>query len=193
MLTQSPMFLQSAGVYGGGAQLFSYVQLFATPWTVAYQAPLSTGLSRQEYRSRLPLNLYFLCLLNWQADFLPLCQLGNLFAWICVGIYIYIHTHIHICIYIYIWMKVKVAQSCLWLFVTPWTGILQARILEWVGVPFSRGSSKPRDRTQVSHITGGFFTSWATGEYILIYFVQQECLVIVLITYFYFYSFNKLF
>ena len=39
--------------------------------------------------------------------------------------------------------------------------ILQARILEWVAFPFSRGSSQPRDRTQASHITGGFFTSWA--------------------------------
>ena len=43
-------------------------------------------------------------------------------------------------------------------------GILQARILEWVAVPFSRGSSQPRDGTQVSHIAGGFFTSWATRE-----------------------------
>ena len=61
----------------------------------------------------------------------------------------------------------KVAQSCptLW---TPWTytvnGILQARILEWVAIPFSRGSSQPRDWTQVSHIAGRFFTSWATRE-----------------------------
>ena len=38
-------------------------------------------------------------------------------------------------------------------------GILQARILEWVAFPFSRGSSQPRDRTQVSHIAGGFFTN----------------------------------
>ena len=38
-------------------------------------------------------------------------------------------------------------------------GILQARILEWVAFPFSRGSSQPRDQTQVSHIAGGFFTS----------------------------------
>ena len=38
-------------------------------------------------------------------------------------------------------------------------GIFQARILEWVAIPFSRGSSQPRDRTQVSHIAGGFFTS----------------------------------
>ena len=38
-------------------------------------------------------------------------------------------------------------------------GILQARILEWVAFPFSRGSSQPRYLTQVSHIAGGFFTS----------------------------------
>ena len=43
-------------------------------------------------------------------------------------------------------------------------GILQARILEWVAFPFSRGSSQPRDQTQVSHIAGGFFTSCATGK-----------------------------
>ena len=36
-------------------------------------------------------------------------------------------------------------------------GILQARILEWVAMPFSRGSSQPRDRSQVSCIVGGFF------------------------------------
>ena len=39
-------------------------------------------------------------------------------------------------------------------------GVLQARILEWVAVPFSRGSSQPRDRTQVSCIAGRFFTNW---------------------------------
>ena len=43
-------------------------------------------------------------------------------------------------------------------------GILQARILEWVAFPFSRGSSQPRDQTQVSLIVGGFFTNWATKE-----------------------------
>ena len=44
-------------------------------------------------------------------------------------------------------------------------GILQARILEWVAVPFSRGSSQPRDRKNpVSHIADGFFTIWATRE-----------------------------
>ena len=63
--------------------------------------------------------------------------------------------------------------SRVWLFVTPWTvahqpplsmGILQARILEWVAISSSRGSSQPRDWTQVSHIAGGFFTIWATWE-----------------------------
>ena len=43
-------------------------------------------------------------------------------------------------------------------------GILQSRILERVAFPFSRGSSQPRDQTQVSHIAGGCFTSWATRE-----------------------------
>ena len=42
--------------------------------------------------------------------------------------------------------------------------ILQARILEWVAIPFFRGSSWPRDQTQVSCIAGGFFTTWATRE-----------------------------
>jgi len=37
-------------------------------------------------------------------------------------------------------------------------GILQDRILEWVALPFSRGSYQLRDRTQVSCIAGGFFT-----------------------------------
>ena len=57
---------------------------------------------------------------------------------------------------------VKVTQSCPTL-CDPMDytvlGILQARILEWVAFPFSRGFSQPRDRTQVSRIAGGFFTS----------------------------------
>ena len=64
-------------------------------------------------------------------------------------------------------VKVKVAQSCLTL-CEPMDytvrGIFQARILELIAFPFSRGSSQPRDWTQVSHTAGGFFTSWATRE-----------------------------
>ena len=40
---------------------------------------------------------------------------------------------------------------------------VQARILEWLAFPFSKASSQLRDRTQVSHIAGGFFTNWATS------------------------------
>ena len=63
--------------------------------------------------------------------------------------------------------------SHVWLFATPAAvpcqaplsmGILQARILEWVATSSSRGSPQPRDWTQVAHITGGFFTIWATRE-----------------------------
>ena len=43
-------------------------------------------------------------------------------------------------------------------------GIFQARILEWVAISFSRGSSRPRDWTRVSHIVGRCFTIWATRE-----------------------------
>ena len=59
----------------------------------------------------------------------------------------------------------KVAQSCLTLgdpMDYTFHRILQARILEWVAIPFSRGSSLPRDQTQVSHIAGRFFINWAT-------------------------------
>ena len=58
--------------------------------------------------------------------------------------------------------KVKVAQLCPTLCHAmdyPVHRILQARILEWVAFPSSRGSSQPRDRTQVSRIVVGFFTS----------------------------------
>ena len=43
-------------------------------------------------------------------------------------------------------------------------GIFQARVLEWVAISFSRGSSQPRDGTWVSHIAGRHFTVWATRE-----------------------------
>ena len=84
------------------------------------------------------------------------------------------NTHmkcIHLCIW-FVWYIKLVAQSCLTL-CDPMDcsppgfsvhGILQARILEWVAICFSRGSSWPRDQTQVSCIAGRFFTIWATRE-----------------------------
>ena len=44
-------------------------------------------------------------------------------------------------------------------------GILQARILEWVSISFSRGSSQPRDRIWVSFLVGGFFTTELPGKF----------------------------
>ena len=48
-------------------------------------------------------------------------------------------------------------------------GIFQAWILEWVAISFSRGSSLPRDRTQVSRVVGRRFTIWATREAQVLY------------------------
>ena len=58
-------------------------------------------------------------------------------------------------------IKMKDSQSCPTL-CNPMAytvhGIIQARLLEWVAAPFSRGFSQPRDRTQVSRIAGRVFT-----------------------------------
>ena len=75
----------------------------------------------------------------------------------------------------------EVAQSCLTLCDpvdcslpgSSIDGILQARILEWVAISFSRGSSRPRDRTRVSHIAGRRFNLWATREEGSLNFVQN--------------------
>ena len=74
------------------------------------------------------------------------------------------------CLLLYIYIC---AQSLSHVFVTPRTvarlvslslGILQARIPEWVAMPFSRGSSQARDWTHVSHIVGRLLSVWATRE-----------------------------
>ena len=52
-------------------------------------------------------------------------------------------------------------------------GIFQARILEWVAMLSSRGSSQLRDQTQISHITDEFFTIWATRE-VLVVAIEKE-------------------
>ena len=69
---------------------------------------------------------------------------------------------------------------------TPWTtysppgfslhGILQARILEWIAISFSRGSSQPRHQTQISCIPGRFFAIWATRE--VLSYILHLCFVL---------------
>ena len=75
------------------------------------------------------------------------------------------------------WSEVKLL-SCVRLFATPMDsnlsgssvhGIFQARVLEWIAISFSRGSSRPRNRTRISRIAGRRFTVWATREALVPY------------------------
>ena len=151
---------------------FSHVQL------VALQAPLSMGILQARIlewvavpssrRSSWPRDWTHISCDSFIGGRVFIAEpLGKPYIHIYTSIYIYTH------IYMYLKVKVKVAQSCLTL-CDPMDytvhGILQARILEWVACPFSRASSQHRDRTQVFHIAGRFFTSWATrGAPIYIY------------------------
>ena len=141
---------------------------------------LSMGFPRQEHRSGLlfPSPWYLpnpgieLGSPALQADSLPSESPEKMLrAMFNTTLYIYIYACVSICLYLTnlcstleakVKVKVQISQSCPTLCdPVGYTvhGILQARILEWVAFPFSRGSSQPRDQIQVSHITGGFFTS----------------------------------
>ena len=99
--------------------------LTATPWTVAYQAPLSMGIIQAR-------------ILEWVS--MPLLQEIFQTQGSSPGL-----LHFRQILYYLSHQR------------SPW-------ILEWAAYPFSRGSSQPRNRTGVSLIAGGFFTSWATRE-----------------------------
>ena len=82
----------------------------------------------------------------------------------CVIVYCVLIVYCIMCInsVLIVYVKVKIAQLCLTL-CNPMDyrvhGILQAKILEWVVFPFSRGSPQPRDQTQVSCAAGRFVTT----------------------------------
>ena len=97
----------------------SRVQLFATPWTVAYKAPPSMGFSRQEY---------------WSG--LPFPSPGDLPD-----------------------PGIEPRSPALQKDSLPAEPQVKPRILERVAYPFSSGSSRPRNQTRISCITGGFSTS----------------------------------
>ena len=138
--------------------ILSHVWLFLTPWTVAHQAPVSKWFPRLEYwngltfpppgdlpNSRMEPESPALADGFTESPGKPLVKM------LCCA----------------------QSLSHVWVFATPWAvacqaflslGVLHERILEWVVMPFSKGSSQPRDWTQVSHIADGFFTIWATME-----------------------------
>ena len=178
--------------------VLSHVRLFATPWTVACQAPLCMGFSRQEYWSGLP------CpplgdvsdpeiiprSLSLQADSLPSEPPGkpmNTGAGCHALLQGIIPTQgFNPCLLRLLHLQAgslplgppgtpprayesesksrSVMSDSLppHELYSPWNS--PGQILEWVAVPFSRGSSQRRDGTQVSRIAGRFFTSWATRE-----------------------------
>ena len=125
----------------------SRVRLLATPWTAVYQAPPSMGFSRQEYWSGVPLPSPWP--LNNTSQILVLTALSVL-LWLVA----------QLCLALWDPMNWSPPDSSVYV-------ILQARILEWVAMPSSRGSSQPRAQTQVSCTAGGFFTIWATRETLL--------------------------
>ena len=136
----------------------SPVQLFATPWTVAYQASPSMGFSRQEYWSGVPLPSPGES--SRPRDQTQVSRIGGRGFNLSV-------TREDSVKKVKVKVKVK-SLSPVRLFGIPWTaayhGILQARILEWIAISFSRGSSQPRDQNQVSRIVDRRFTIWATRE-----------------------------
>ena len=172
-----------------------HVWLFATLWTIARQASLSVGFSRQEYWSGLPLpspgNLPYP-----EIEPVSLCITGGFFTRWTIGEAV---THPIFSAYLLLFhlysndsnlyhqrgpalqiskatlnhviADCSVAQ-CLTLcdpmnYNLPGSsvhGILQTRILEWVAISFSRGSSQPRDQTRVACIAGRHFTVWVTRE-----------------------------
>ena len=144
--------------------MFSHVQLFATPWTVACQAPLSMGFSRQEEWSRwgsswprdqtqVPriTGRFFTTqatrealVVEWaqipctDTFILPTSLSSLIFhgafptLWIPARPISAVHNHHQVCV-------ISPPLSM---------GILQARILEWVAYPFSRGTSQPRNHLE---------------------------------------------
>ena len=135
-----PCFLSNSLKFTGSFQPQNLQTSSSPPW----DHPLSLSSRHLLLSLQIPLRLHLLgksilqdsekhpfpcCMLSWHPGLL------NMYAWVL---------------------------SRVWLFLTPWTvahqaplsmGILYARILEWVAIPSSRGSSRPRDQTHISYIS----------------------------------------
>ena len=152
---------------------FTCVQLFVTLWTIVRQAPLSTGLSRQEYWSGFAMpsstgssqprdQTHVSCIsyLVRQAGSLPLAPPGEpevkmlvAQASLLFGQLLSLLWHPTLCNLV----------GCGLLYSSV-HGILQARILEWVALTFSRASSQLRHQMGSPALQADSFTIWATWE-----------------------------
>ena len=137
----------------------SHVRLFATPWAVAYQASLSMDFSGNSTGVDCHFFLQGIFLTQRSNPGLLHCRL-MLYRMSNQGIPQRA-------------MKVKVKVKSFLTLCDPMgcslpgssiRGIFQARVLEWTAISFSRESSWPTVRTQVSHIAGRYFTIWATRD-----------------------------
>ena len=97
--------------------------------------------------------------------------------------HVYIHTCTHALYYVH-HACIRSLFSHVWLFATHMDcslpgssvhGTLQARMLEWVAIPFSRGSTQPKDQTRVSCIAGKFFAIWDTREARMFIYMIHFC------------------
>ena len=143
--------------------VLSRVRLFATLWTVSCYPPLSLEFSRQDYWNALPFPTP-----GDPSD--PGIEPTSVFPALVGGFFIteppgksYLRTCWALLSHSVVSDSLRphglvACQAPLSI------GILQARILEWVAMPSSRGSSQPRDWTQVSCSVGRFFTIWSTRE-----------------------------
>ena len=126
---------------------FSFVWLFVTPWTLACQAPpaKNTGVGCYALLQGIfptqelnPCLLSLLRLLHWHVDSLPLVPPGKCSKYVCAATSV-------------------VSDLCDPMNCNPpgssVLGILQAKILEWVVMLSSRGSSLPRDQTWVFYVS----------------------------------------
>ena len=137
----------------------SCIQLFATQWTIAHQAPLSTGFSRQEYWNGLPCPPPGHLPNPGIQPRSPALQVDSLLSGPPGNPK---NTGVHsLSLLQGIFPTQESNQGllhCRWiLYQLSYQG--SPRTLEWVAYPFSRGSSRPRIRTRVSCILGGFCTS----------------------------------
>ena len=95
---------------------------------------------------------------SWKKAFLSLLAIlwNSAFSWVCAVLSCFSHVQ---------------RSVTLWICSLPGSSvheILQARILEWVAMPSSRGSSPPRDQTQISHMVGTFFTTEPSGKLVVL-------------------------